>query len=142
MKKIIIIIYSLFLLTPILSFADVEQPIQPQIKSPNQQTLIVNKEDKERIHQFHEQVKQKIQNHRTEMHTKKQAIELAKSNLKNEVDSFKSQGKLSESKKSDLKSKLANIESQEEQLRKENINFINQLDEERETFFASIKSKK
>lgn len=116
---------------------------QTQPLHTEQKTFLVNSSDKTKVHDFQEQVKLKIEHHRTEMRARKEVLEREKETLKNEVRVTRQQnsGKLSEQQKIDFKSKLDIIESKSSQLRKENFEFISTIDKERDTFFSSIKNK-
>lgn len=116
---------------------------QTQLLNVEQKTLLVNSNDKNKVHYFQEQLKVKIEHHRTEMRARKEVLEREKETLRNDIKVSKQQnnGKLTEQQKTDLKSKLELIESKSFQLKKENFEFISSIDKEREFFFASIKNK-
>lgn len=113
---------------------------QPHIE---QKTLLINSQDKAKVHAYQEQVKIKIDKHRTEMRARKEVLEHEKESLRNDIRSAKqsNNGKLSEEQKSDFKSRRDAIESKILQLRQENNQFMEQIDKEREIFFSSLKKQ-
>ena len=134
MKKLFITIGALSLLSVSYGQVNVNQSIP-------QKTVLVTKNDKEKVQEFHNQVKAKIEKHRIEMKAKKEALESEKELLKNEIRNQKTNGKLTEEQKITFKRKIENIENQVIQLKQENILFLEKLDKEREDFFKSIKNK-
>lgn len=135
MKKFFITIGALSLIS--VSFA------QTAINTTSvpQKTVLVTKTEKDKVQEFHNQVKTKIEKHRLEMKSKKESLEQEKENLKNEIQQNKVNGKLTEEQKATFKSKLENIENRSTELRKENILFLEKIDKEREEFFKSLKAK-
>lgn len=135
MKKLFITIGSLSLLSVALGQQVTIPPSVPQ------KTILVTKTDKEKVQEFQQQVKVKIEKHRVEMRAKKEVLEKQKDLLKDEIKNAKSSnnGKLTEEQKVNFKSKLENIENQVITLRKENIQFLDNIDKERDNFFKSIK---
>ena len=135
MKKFFITIGALSLIS--VSFA------QTAINTTSvpQKTVLVTKTEKDKVQEFHNQVKTKIEKHRLEMKSKKEALEKEKETLKNEIQQNKVNGKLTEEQKATFKSKLENIENRSTELRKENILFLEKIDKEREEFFKSLKAK-
>jgi hypothetical protein len=135
MKKLFITIGSFSLLSVALG----QQVTIPS--SVPQKTILVTKTDKEKVQEFQQQVKVKIEKHRVEMRAKKEVLEKQKDLLKDEIKNAKSSnnGKLTEEQKVNFKSKLDNIENQVITLRKENIQFLDNIDKERDNFFKSIK---
>lgn len=117
---------------------------QPHRFSTEQKTFLMNSQDKEKAQEFQEKVKIKIDKHRTQMRARKEVLEREKEELKAEIRNAKAinNGKLSPEQRSDFKSKIEIIENKSLELRKENYEFISQIDKEREEFFSSIKNKK
>lgn len=118
---------------------------QPHMGSPiEQKTFLMNSHDKNKAHEFQEQVKVKIDKHRTQMRARKEVLEREKEELRNDirVAREKNNGKLSNEQKSEFKSKIEIIENKSLSLRKENYDFISEIDKERDLFFSSIKNKK
>lgn len=134
MKKLFITIGALSLFSVSYGQVNVNQSIP-------QKTVLVTKNDKEKVQEFHNQVKSKIEKHRIEMRAKKEALESQKELLKNEIRNQKANGKLTEEQKITFKRKIENIENQAIQLKQENILFLEKIDKEREDFFKSIKNK-
>lgn len=134
MKKLFITIGALSLFSVSYGQVNVNQSIP-------QKTVLVTKNDKEKVQEFHNQVKSKIEKHRMEMRAKKEALESQKELLKNEIRNQKANGKLTEEQKITFKRKIENIENQAIQLKQEHILFLEKIDKEREDFFKSIKNK-
>lgn len=134
MKKFFITIGALSLTTASLAQNLTNEPLP-------QKTVVVKKIDKEKVEEFHKQVKAKIEKHRIEMKSKKENLDNEKEALKNEIKNNKINGKLSEEQKNLFKTKLDIIDNKAMELKKENILFLEKIDKEREEFFNSIKNK-
>lgn len=134
MKKFFITIGALSLTTVSLAQNLTNEPLP-------QKTVVVKKIDKEKVEEFHKQVKAKIEKHRIEMKSKKENLDNEKEALKNEIKNNKINGKLSEEQKNLFKTKLDIIDNKAMELKKENILFLEKIDKEREEFFNSIKNK-
>ncbi len=132
MKKFFITIGALSLTTASLAQNLTNEPLP-------QKTVVVKKIDKEKVEEFHKQVKAKIEKHRSEMKSKKENLDNEKEALKNEIKNNKINGKLSEEQKKLFKTKLDIIDNKAMALKKENILFLEKIDKEREEFFNSIK---
>lgn len=132
MKKFFITIGALSLTTASLAQNLTNEPLP-------QKTVVVKKIDKEKVEEFHKQVKAKIEKHRIEMKSKKENLDNEKEALKNEIKNNKINGKLSEEQKNLFKTKLDIIDNKAMALKKENILFLEKIDKEREEFFNSIK---